>query len=170
MHAPVYFPDVIGLPLGRLGRLPAFGPRCNFSWERFSRLQTFRYVQATKFVRLPGCSHRYGYAVGGRGFYIRAERASLPPHAPDMLAVRIQAIDGARTCTLLDSQHCRLLPSQIVPTAASYLARRPRLLRPSRTCVVTFARIGHAIRPTTGNWRNENFHLARFAALSAATE
>jgi hypothetical protein len=27
-----------------------------------------------------------------------------------MLAVRTQAIDGARTCTLLDSQHCRLLP------------------------------------------------------------
>ena len=32
--------------------------------ESISRLQTFRYVQATKFVRLPGCSHRYGYAVG----------------------------------------------------------------------------------------------------------
>ena len=47
---------------------------------------------------------------GGRGFYVRAERASLPPHAPDMLAVRTQAIDGARTCTLLDSHHCRLLP------------------------------------------------------------
>jgi hypothetical protein len=27
-----------------------------------------------------------------------------------MLAVPIQAIDGTRTCTLLDSQHCRLLP------------------------------------------------------------
>jgi hypothetical protein len=43
-------------------------------------------------------------------------------------------------------------------------------LHPNRTCVVTFARIGHNIRPTTGNWRNETFHLARFAALSAATE
>ena len=32
--------------------------------ESISRVQTFRYVQATKFVRLPGCSHRYGYAVG----------------------------------------------------------------------------------------------------------
>ena len=41
--------------------------------------------------------------------------------------------------------------------------------RPSRTCVVTFARIGYAIRPTTGNWRNEDFHLPRFAALSAAS-
>ena len=46
---------------------------------------------------------------GGRDFYFRAERASLPPHAPDMLAVRIQAIDGTGTFTLLDSQPCRLL-------------------------------------------------------------
>ena len=61
-----------------------------------------------------------------------------------------------------------LLASQIVPTAASFLAGQPRLLHPSRTCVVTFARIGYAIRPTTGNWRNEDFHLARFSALSAA--
>jgi len=47
-----------------VGSASRFGPRCNFSWERFSRLQPFRYVQATKFVRLPGCSHRYGRAVG----------------------------------------------------------------------------------------------------------
>src|ERR1019366_1181845 len=47
---------------------------------------------------------------GSRDFYIRAERASLPPHAPDMLAVRIQVIDGARTFTLQDSQPCRPLP------------------------------------------------------------
>src|SRR5215510_2637349 len=58
--------------------------------------------------------------------------------------------------------------SQIAPTAASEPAGQPRLLHPSRTCVVTFARIGLAIHPTTGNWRNEDFHLARFAALSAA--
>src|SRR5262252_2171493 len=58
--------------------------------------------------------------------------------------------------------------SQIAPTVASEPAGQPRLLHPSRTCVVTFARIGYAIRPTPGNWRNEDFHLARFAALSAA--
>jgi hypothetical protein len=61
-----------------------------------------------------------------------------------------------------------LLASQTVPTAASFLTGQPRLLHPSRTCVVTSARIGHAIRPTSGNWQNEDFHLARFAALSAA--
>src|SRR5260370_36201918 len=46
---------------------------------------------------------------GSRGFYIRAYRASLPLHAPDMLSVRIQAIDGERTSTFLDLQPCRLL-------------------------------------------------------------
>jgi hypothetical protein len=54
---------------------------------------------------------------GSRDFYIRAERASLPLHAPDMLAVRIQAIDGTRTFTLLDSQPCRPLPSPPPHTA-----------------------------------------------------
>src|SRR5215472_17158106 len=60
------------------------------------------------------------------------------------------------------------LASRIAPTAASFLAGQLRRLRPSRTCVVTFARIGYASRPTTGNWRNEDFHLARFSVLSAA--
>src|SRR6516162_5948120 len=61
-----------------------------------------------------------------------------------------------------------LLASQIVPTAASSLAGQLRRLHPSRTCIVAFARIGYAIRPTTGNWRNEDFHLARLTALSTA--
>ena len=59
-----------------------------------------------------------------------------------------------------------LLASQIVPTAASFPAGQLRRLHPSRTCVVAFARIGYASRPTTGNWRHKDFHLARFTALS----
>jgi len=50
---------------------------------------------------------------GSRGFYVRAYRA--PSHAPDMLTVRIQVIDGTGTCTLSDSQPCRLLLSTIPP-------------------------------------------------------
>jgi hypothetical protein len=57
---------------------------------------------------------------GGQGFYVRAERASLPPHAPDMLTVRTQAIDGARTYTLLDSQHCRLLHPRYRPLPSGF--------------------------------------------------
>src|SRR4029077_3740348 len=48
---------------------------------------------------------------GSRGFYVRAYRALLPPHAPDMLTVRVQVIDGTGTLTLSDSQPCRLLTS-----------------------------------------------------------
>ena len=48
------------------------------------------------------------------------------------------------------------------------LAVQLRRLHPSRTCIVAFARIGYATRPTTGNWRSEDFHFARFTALSTA--
>ena len=58
-----------------------------------------------------------------------------------------------------------LLASQIVPTAASFLAGQPRLLPPSRTCVVTFARIGHAIRLTTGNCRSEDLSPRKIRSL-----
>jgi len=168
VHAPVNFPDVIGLPLGRLGRLPAL------VHDATSRGNDFEAAD------IPLCS---GHQVcspprllpplwlcrrAAEAFYVRAERASLPPHAPDMLAVRTQAIDGARTCTLLDSQHCRLLPSQIVPTAAPY--RR-------RAAEAFYVRAEHASLPpqasdmlTTrpGNGWCGDLHPTRFAALSAA--
>jgi hypothetical protein len=60
---------------------------------------------------------------GGRDFYIRAKRASLPPHASDMLSVQLQAIDGTRTLTSPDSQPCRLLP--IIAYAVPENSRRP---------------------------------------------
>src|SRR5215472_1505667 len=55
-------------------------------------------------------------------------------------------------------------PRSLLPLPVTSQGSRG-VLHPSRTCVVTFARIGLAIHPTTGNWRNEDFHLARFAAL-----
>src|SRR4029077_14043491 len=63
---------------------------------------------------------------GSRGFYDRAYRALLPPHAPDMLTVRIQVIDGTVTFTLSDSQPCRLLTflSQHYP-ASTVIRPRP---------------------------------------------
>jgi len=73
-------------------------------------------------------------------------------------AAAIPLRSGLRVCLPPGS----FLPQQVLS------AGQLRLLRPSRTCIVTFARIGYAIRPTTGNWRNEDFHLARFTALSTA--
>jgi hypothetical protein len=75
---------------------------------------------------------------GGRGFYIRAYRASLPPHAPDILTVRTQAIDGTRTFTLPDSQPCRLL-----------------------TFLRCFSAVGMGLRPTK---RDENWFFDRAPA------
>jgi hypothetical protein len=60
-----------------------------------------------------------------------------------------------------------LPPGSLLPLQG-FPAGQLRRLHPSRTCVVTFARIGYASRPTTGNWRHEDFHLARLAALSTA--
>ena len=54
-----------------------------------SWLQSFLHVQARRFARHPGRSYRYGLAEGSRDFYVRAFRGLLPPHAPDMLTVRI---------------------------------------------------------------------------------
>jgi hypothetical protein len=70
----------------------------------------------------PGRPYRCTYycrAAGG--FYVRTERVSLPPHAPDMLTVRIQAIDGTRTLTSLDPRPCRLAPSLVsaLPSTSS---------------------------------------------------
>ena len=59
-----------------------------------SRSVVIPYVQASRFAGHPGRPHRCGSRrtcdpQGGRGVYIRAERDSLPPHASNMLAVRI---------------------------------------------------------------------------------
>jgi hypothetical protein len=60
---------------------------------------------------------------GSRGFYVQAHRALLPPHAPDMLTVRIQAIDGTGTCTLLDSQPCRLLRFPVLRSPVCFASK-----------------------------------------------
>src|SRR6266516_6535900 len=84
----------------------------DFSQVRVSRMQIFLDVPASKFALPPDRSYRREILLqGSRGFYVRAYRALLPPHAPYMLTVRIQVIDGAGTFTLSDSQPCRLLTS-----------------------------------------------------------
>jgi hypothetical protein len=95
------------------------------------------------------------------------DRVGFPPksantifHGSAFEAAAISLCSGLQVCSP---------PRSFLPQQVSLQGSRGSL-HPSRTCVVTFARIGHTIRPTTGNWRNEDFHLARFAALSAAHE
>jgi hypothetical protein len=100
-------------PKERMGRLPAcFVPRITTS-----RRSVFRGCRYSLMFRPPSLLSPQIVPTaaillqGSRGFYVRAYRALLPPHAPDMLTVRIQVIDGAGTFTLSDSQPCRLLTS-----------------------------------------------------------
>src|SRR5665213_3620782 len=105
-----FFLRVIGLPHEVMGRLPATVREYDFSRVAFSTLRHSLMFRPPRLLVPQVVPTAANVPQGSRDFYIRAERASLPRHAPDMLAVRIQVIDGARTSTLQDSQPCRLLP------------------------------------------------------------
>jgi hypothetical protein len=98
-HRPSPLVNRVGFPLPRPNDFP--GGSC------------FEAADISSRSGLPVCSPPRSFLPllpqGSRGFYFRAEHASLPPHASDMLAIRIQAIDGMGTCTPPDSQPCRLL-------------------------------------------------------------
>ena len=116
-----FFLHGIGLPQQRkwVG-LPASTREYDFSRKRFSRLQTFLYVQASEFARLPDRSYRRAITAAGQLRLLRPSRACFVTlHASDMLAARIQAIGGTGTLTPQDSQPCRLLPSVYASTSTS---------------------------------------------------
>jgi len=85
-----FFLHVIGLPPYTIEvGFPLFPVETISRRISFSGLQPFLYVQAPKFARLPDRSYPCALsAQSSRGFYVRAERASLPPHASDMLTTR----------------------------------------------------------------------------------
>ena len=93
-----------------MGRLPAFVPRITTSREPDSRGCRYSLMFRPPSLLAPQIVPTAAILPqGSRGFYVRAYRALLPPHAPDMLTVRVQVIDGTGTVTLSDSQPCRLL-------------------------------------------------------------
>src|SRR5271167_5185635 len=86
------------------GRLPRFYPRTRLFVERVFEAAGIPLCSGLRFCSPPRSFPPLRILPqGGRGFDIRAERASLPPHAPDLLTVRTHAIDSARTCTSLGS-------------------------------------------------------------------
>ena len=83
-----FFLRVIGLPPQRKGRLSRFCPRTRFSTGRVSRLQLFRYVQASQLARLPDRSYRCKYFCrAAKAFtselnvcrYLHTHRMRYPP-------------------------------------------------------------------------------------------
>jgi hypothetical protein len=125
---------VIGLPQLESGSASRCYPRIRLLAGRVSRVQTFLNVQAFEFARLPDRSYRCTSSRrAAETFTSGHTRASFPPHAPDMLAVRIQAIDGTRTSTALDSQSCRLLPPVARHVLVTVLPLTRRSDRPLRS-------------------------------------
>src|SRR5215470_5914337 len=131
-----FFLHVFGLPKKENWSASRLFPRTRFSAGLLSRLQLFRYVQASQFACLPDRSYRCKLKLTGqpRLFYVRAERASLPSHASDMLSARLQAIGGTRTFTSQDSQLCRLLTP--LPSFSEREGLNPHGLLP---CYLRFA-------------------------------
>ncbi len=76
-----------------------------------SGLQSFLYVQASKFACHPGRSYRWHFrAQGSCDFYFRAPGESLPSRTSDMLAVRIGQLT-AGDLHPIDSRPCRPHPT-----------------------------------------------------------
>jgi hypothetical protein len=96
-------------PKKETGRLPQFLANTTFHEAGFRGCRYFFMFRPPSLLVSQIVPTAAVLPQGSRDFYFRAERASLPLHAPDMLTVRIQVIDGTRTFTLLDSQPCRLL-------------------------------------------------------------
>jgi hypothetical protein len=101
--APVSSTVPSAFPRGKVGRLPAAVPL-----ETTSCGGTFEVADISLRSGLQVCSPPRSslplriLPQGSRGFYVRAERGSLPPRASDMLTARRQAIGGTGTCTPLD--------------------------------------------------------------------
>jgi len=115
VHLPVSSPASSAFPESQPGRLPA-SPRSN----DFVADKNFEAADSSLCSGLPVCSPPRSFPPlrippqGSRGFYVRAEHASLPPHASDMLVVRIQAIDDTGTSTPQDPQPYRPLLTPVL--------------------------------------------------------
>src|SRR5260370_42340059 len=77
---------VIGLPRVGIGSASCFVPRTRFFTACFSRCRHFFMFGPPSLLASQIVLTAVLIAQGSRGFYVRAKRASLPPHAPNMLA------------------------------------------------------------------------------------
>src|ERR1700687_572169 len=127
-----FFFRVIGLPPERSGSASRFFPRI-----RLLAGGVFEAADISLCSGLRVCSSPRSFLPlhnvpqGSRDFYIRAERASLPLHAPDMLAVRIQALHRRlrRLCYLHRRSDCYRVERSssragLSPTVVQCLSRR----------------------------------------------
>ena len=76
-------------PVHYRGRLPACPRQNDFMTDRLFETAAISLCSGPQVARLPDRPYRCDLSPqGSRGFYVRAEHASLPPHASDMLTTR----------------------------------------------------------------------------------
>jgi Phage integrase family len=122
VHLPVSSPVSSAFPKALYRSASRFTREHDFSADWFSRLQTFLYVQASEFACLPDRSYRCEFA--GQLRLLLPGRACFVSSARTGYAIRpIQAIDGERTFTSLDSRPCRLLQGLAGPAAVGHIVR-----------------------------------------------
>jgi hypothetical protein len=112
-----FFLHVIGLPQQGCGSAsPASTREHDFTAERFSRLQTFLYVQTSEFAHLPDRSYRCAYCRrAAEAFtskqhmlrYLRMHRICLPPEYRQLAARglsprQIRSLVGCSPCQRFD--------------------------------------------------------------------
>src|SRR5262249_49983001 len=112
-------------PRGKVGRLPAAIPLETTSCGGIFEVADISLCSGLQVCSPPRSSLPLRMLPqGSRGFYVRAERGSLPPRASDMLTARRQAIGGAGTCTPLDCGLCGCsFPSSPLTAQASGFPR-----------------------------------------------
>src|SRR5262250_4028034 len=115
-----------------VGSASRFVPRTRFSTASFRGFSYFvmfkppSFLVSRSFLPLQLSLH------GSRDVYVRAEHASLPSHASDMLSARLQAIGGTRTLTSPDSQLCRLLTFRSLGFPGCFASRVMRPIVPGQ--------------------------------------
>ena len=117
MLSPVSSTMSSAFPRGKVGRLPAAIPLETTSCGGIFEVADISLCSGLQVCSPPRSSLPLRILPqGSRGFYVRAERGSLPPRASDMLTARRQAIGGTGTCTPLD---CGLVGYSFPPTLFS---------------------------------------------------
>src|SRR6516162_7331831 len=104
-----FFLKVIGLPKGTKGSASRLFRERDFPAGYFSRLQTFRYVQASEFARLSDRSYHCEFPHRAAETFTSGHIVLRCLRTLRICYPSAQAIDGERTFTFQDLQPCRLL-------------------------------------------------------------
>ena len=123
VHLPVSSHKTSAFPALGSGRRLASIPCSDFNTGSITGLQSFANVQAHRFACHSGRSyHSVPCTPGSHGVSIRASHGSLPPRAPDMLAVRIRQLT-AKDFHLIRSAALSAVPLTIWRQPPPTLAR-----------------------------------------------